>query len=484
MYNCDEEDLTKIINDNINNTTLKRKATNIIKKNKEELLLINIYINSKKSNILIFIEEEKPLIIPTKDEKNFFLNFYYDIYYNKSNASPNIEEICKKYKDILVQRKILFGKKISNLEKDKNKNRNIYFSFINQGINCLFENNIISKNSSKDYYFILGYLLLYAYFFEENAYIHFLNSFNTNIAKAAKEKYSYSDLMKIAISFTIFYINELKPLDIEFIYKYKKDSPFTKGFEFFKNIINELEKDSDLTFIYLQINSGSGLDLITNNKCYKLSMISVEDIKSHIIENIPKYFYVFYLNNDIYISTDARTQVMSFNTKNLFEHTGNKSVENNTMNVTLGMFHETGHAKFHKNVEIGGDRFPKYCVNKSFDLIRKLNWKDGSRGETGKFVDYFLYNSFDYAPYIIFTTSRSNELMNKNLFTHSLDELNNAAGEIIRNNNSNINIQGNHTNTGLNNLSNLSSGFKIENDNNDNNERYKSLEAIGSDICF
>ena len=33
----------------------------------------------------------------------------------------------------------------------------------------------------------------------------------------------------------------------------------------------------------------SSEELINNKRCYKLSMISVEDIKSHIIKNIPKY---------------------------------------------------------------------------------------------------------------------------------------------------------------------------------------------------
>ena len=479
MYNYDEKDITKIIEGNIKDKILKEKAIYQIENNKNKLLLINFYINSKNSNILIFIEEEKPLIIPTEEEKKLFFNFYFDINYNRHHQYRVVEKRCEDFKNFLVNRKIIFGKKIINLDDEKNKN--IYFSLLNQGINCLFENNIISKNSQNDYYFILGYILFYAYLYEKGVYKIFLKNFNDNMYTALRQNYSYADLMKIGISFTIFWTNKLKPLGIQFINKYNKDTPFKKGFEFFKNIINDLNENSDLTFIYLQINSGSGLNLINNEQCYKMSMISVENMKSHIIDNIPKYFYIFNLNNNIYISTDSRTQVMSFNTRLLFEYTSNKSDENNTMNVTLGMFHEGGHAKFHKNVEVGGDRSPKYCVNKSFNLIKKLHWNDSNRGETGKFVDYFLYNSCDNASYIIFTSLRSNELMNKNLFTDSLDELNKAAGKIIENN-TNINIPGAHVNIRLNNLSNLSSGFEMETE--EDIERFNSLRAIGADVYY
>ena len=475
MYNYDEKDIKKIINDNIKDKILRKKAIYQIKHNKNKLLLINFYINSKNSNILIFIEEEKPLIIPTKEEKQFFYDFYFEINNNIFGTYENLEKICEKYKNCLVKRQIIFGEKIMNLEDEKN--RNIYFSFINQGINCLFENNIISKNDKKDYYFILGYILFYAYLYEKGAYKLFLNNFNDNIYSALKENYSYADLMKIGISFTIFWTNKLKLLSIEFNNKYNKDTPFKKGFEFFKSIINDLNENSDLTFIYLQINSGSGLNLINNEQCYKMSMISVEDIKSHIIENIPKYFYIFYLKKNIYVSTDVITKVMSFNTKLLFEYTNDKSVENNIMNVTLAMLHESGYSKFHKNVEVGGECASKYCINKSFELV---NLDDCNGGESGKFVDYFLYNSCDNAAHIIFSSKRTNELMNKNLFTDSLDELHNVAGKIIENN-KNINIQREHINTEVNNPTNLSSGFEMDEED---IERFKSLRAIGADVYY
>lgn len=389
--------------------------------------------------------------------------------------------MCETYKNDLVKGKFIFGQKINNL--DDNKNKNIYFSFINQGFNCLLLNNIITQNNLNDFRFIIRYILLYAYLFKKSKsnYKSYLDKLDYMLIDASKSNYSYVDQTKIGVSFTIFFINNLKDLTLEFIDNKSDISAYKNGFKFFKSIISDLNENSDLTFIYLQINSGSGLNLINNQKCYKLSMISVEDIKSHIIENIPKYFFVYSSKQDIYISTERLKQVMCFNEEKLFEFTNEISTKNNTMNVTLGMFHECGHAEFHKNIKVGMDCPPKYCVNKSFDLIKKLNWIDENRGETGKFIDYFLFNSCDEASIIIISSLRSNEPMKKNLFIDSLDELNNVAGEIIRNN-QNEKIKANNPRSGgLTNLSSLSSGFmNYEEDI----ELINNLKDIGCDIYY
>ena len=77
---------------------------------------------------------------------------------------------------------MIFGQRITNLNDEQNLN--IYFSFINQGINSIFDNNIISKYNSDDYYFILGYILLYAYFYKSNLYYSYVSNFFINIERA------------------------------------------------------------------------------------------------------------------------------------------------------------------------------------------------------------------------------------------------------------------------------------------------------------
>ena len=157
IYNENKVEIEKIIKDNNNDSTLQNKALEVIKNNSNKLLLIIIYRSDKKTHILIFIEEEKSLILPSKSEKQFFKNFYWAIYTNKLE-NEIIDSLAEEYKEIIIQNKKLFGQKLENLDDDQNIN--IYFSFINQGINSLLDNNIISRYCPNDYYFILGYILL------------------------------------------------------------------------------------------------------------------------------------------------------------------------------------------------------------------------------------------------------------------------------------------------------------------------------------
>ena len=214
-------------------------------------------------------------------------------------------------------------------------------------------------------------------------------------------------------------------------------------------------------------------------------MISLEDIKSHIIQNIPKYFYIHYSDDERYIGTDARTQVMIFNEKKIFDTKSNNKIKNNIMNVTIGMFHESGHEKFDMNTEIGGNHSPLNCVNKTFDFTRKQNWEDPFAGESGKFIEHFLYNSnTDVVSIILMNSSRSNELMKKSYFTNDLTDLSKAVNDIVSKQPPNNN-QGNYevmNNNSINNLSTLSSGFKIKTNLDD--DEYTKLRDVGAYVYY
>lgn len=427
ICNVNENDITKIIKDNINNKELQDKAIENIKKNFNRPLLLNIFINDIKSNILIFIEEDKNLIVPSKDEKKLFINFYHEIAKNIYNS--NIYKICEKYKSTLVEKKKIFGMKITDL--DDIKNLNIYFSFINQGINALFDNSIIKSNRN-DYFFILGYILFYSYIFRKRLNNQFLVIFFGNMIYLYNIGYSYKDLIRIAVSYVVFFINDQEISEIKFTKALGVNDSYRKGFEFFKNIILDLNEDSDLIFIYLQTNSGCAFELMNNETCYKISMISIEDIKSNILSNIPQYFYTYDSDEEKYIGSDSRTQVMIFNEKKIFDCSDKNKENNNLMNITIGMFHESGHETFHMNIDIGANRSPILCVNKKFDLVKKYNWTDNKRVESGKFIDYFLYkSSSETGTTDIINSLRSNELMNKNYFIGDLTQLNGLANNII-----------------------------------------------------
>lgn len=191
IYNSNEDNLANIIRDNINNKNLQNKAIETIKKNHNKLLLLNIYIDRNKQNILIFIDEDKPLIVPSKKEKQIFEQFFLQISYYRI-YSYYLESICISCKNEIIKQKKIFNQEINNL--DDQKNIKAYFSFMNQGVNSLFENNIISKDSSTDYNFILGYIIFYAYI--NNIFsIYFLSKFFLNLE--VSKHCSYADIIRI-----------------------------------------------------------------------------------------------------------------------------------------------------------------------------------------------------------------------------------------------------------------------------------------------
>ena len=461
IYNTNENMIKDIILQNNINEEDKKKAISIIEKNNNKLLLFNIYLGINKNTILIFLDSEKPLIVPSKEEKNLFQNFYREMYSNKE-FQTNLTYICEKYKRILINKGFIFGQRITNLDNDKDSD--IVFSVLNQGLNSLFYNNIISKNSLSDFEFILGNVLFFYYIDQKGINASLVKNFFDIMIESNKRISSYPDLIRIGVSYIIFRKNKKDNLTIMFTEKLEMNNYYKNGFEFFKNIINDLNEDSDLIFIYLQINSGYGLELMNNETCFKLSMIPVETVKEHIIETIPKYFYVYDSDKDEYISTDSRTQIAAFNQNKIVDKSNNNSQKKSEMNITIGMFHHSGHEKFHMNTDIGGDRSPKGCISKSFEFIKKTHWERKERGESGKFVDYFLYKGDDELPINIISSGKSIELMNKSYFTGNLTNLNtianNIASSLAKNNNQNKKGNSNNQN---NIVSSLKLGVKSDN---------------------
>ena len=234
-------------------------------------------------------------------------------------------------------------------------------------------------------------------------------------------------------------INENRRIGIKFTDQLGEKDTYKKGFEFFKQIILDLNEESDLLFIYLQIYSGYGLDLINKKRCFKMSMIPIEDIKSEIIETIPKYFYTYFSEEDNYIAKDPITQVISFNKQKLFSYIienneyNKKSENNNIMNVTIGMLHESGQERLDGNTAIQEKDSPLF-LNKNFEFVDQYYCDENQKVQPRNIIDYFLHNSSNNMAYKgLISSFRSNELMNKDYFIGDLKNLNSIANIILSN---------------------------------------------------
>ena len=433
LLNIEQNELFEIIKNNNNyNRELNTKICQALSNNFNKNLLINIFMGTNQSNVLLFTEEEKKLIIATEEEKNKFSKFYNNIM-NSINDEEKINEIYKSFENKLISKQRLFGTNIATIrEKAINK---IILSFLGQGINCLLDNNIINEN---DKYFIFGCLLLLLYFRENESHIKISDIiiFNIIIDQMKKNKFDSLEQIKAATSYITFFIVNPVLFTLEITKKLKDDNPFKKGFNFYKSIIEDLTEDSELMFIFLQLNSGSGKEIINDKNCYKISMISISEIKEHLINNIPKFFFYYHDKNvnNIAIS-DSITQILAFNKEKIFSHQNNNN--SNAMNVSIGMFHEGGHQKYRMDILVGSDIEPILFMDKTYKLLSQeiLDLFKGNkgylRGESGMCVDYYLYNFPLNPAQIIISSFQSYKLMDKSLYIGKLDNLNKIATEII-----------------------------------------------------
>ena len=284
ICNIGEKELIEIIEKNNRKKSFNADIERVINQSPKENLLINIFIGVKNSNILIFKEENENLKVPNKDERRLFEDFYNHININK------IYSQCSLFKRKIYEKNTLFG--TSMIDKTDKEKNGIYISFLNQGMNCLLENEIITK---KDKNFMLGYLIFLIYLCDDRKLVKpIIDEIHYLIREMASNGFDEIEQIKMVIAYTIFSLNYSYRFSIRFTDHLMENNSYIEGFNFYEKVIKELNEESEIMLLYLQLNSGFGSELLNEIQCYKLSMISIQEIKSHLINNIPKYFFVYF----------------------------------------------------------------------------------------------------------------------------------------------------------------------------------------------
>ena len=145
-------------------------------------------------------------------------------------------------------------------------------------------------------------------------------------------------------------------------------SPYIQSEIIFRNIISNLKDNSKLSFFYLQLNSGGGLELISSKTYYKIKMIPLLSIKNHILnEDFYPYFFIYSssLTNNLAFN-NPQTQIKSYNEFYLRKGEENISLhrsDSNTAKILFIKFHGYSHLKY------SGD----YKMNTSPQFIFKNN---------------------------------------------------------------------------------------------------------------
>ena len=192
-------------------------------------------------------------------------------------------------------------------------------------------------------------------------------------------------------------------------------SPYLQGELMFRNIIKNLTIKSKINFIFLQLNSGSGYDFIKKDTCYKIKMIPLIIIKSHLLTKYDDYFFRYSnISSNEPAFFESNSQIISINEIKVFnrEDIVFKENEDNSIKICIIQFLEKGrHKKYWKKVES-----PRYLIKADLELNDNFYEKNGLGGESGNVLEVILLGNKNYFSTLL-KCRNLKALSNSKLFT-------------------------------------------------------------------
>ena len=363
------------------------------------------------------------------------------IFTSKAHLIPHLISKMKSYYDIIVRNKNSLIKSI--IEKISGTNYfNKYFDKkINKEILDLFDSSIFIQ------------------FAEErglegiNFFIDYLN-YKKNLFSVKFEFNNFEKLM-ILINLKDLILNA-EYYEFKKLYDLPHTSPFIESEKIFLDIIKNINENSGLYFLYLQINSSSGLDYNSLQTWFKIKYIPLIKIKAHLIFNRYLFFFTFKKDDNPGAFVNPQNLIINFNIYRKMGYYFNENLENekninNTVKVLFYKFHESAHSKLDCGIKNSlSSCSPRYMLNldlKPLDTYHDkiVKFKKGRElkecekkgidiGEEGYGLEMFLYNSFILTDILLKSTVNLKEFTNVNLYAKdNFKELNALFVNLITN---------------------------------------------------
>ena len=428
-------------------------------KNNNNNIFLNIRIINKKKYACLFLnqvenkiyqlsEKEKTIFRKFKEEiinKFIIPNINKDIDYLKSseiNFYDNLFNFAKTYKinedkrPIYDESKISFSHKLNLEFKEIELILTKYFEFP-------FSERFKDEIKEEDYESTIELIYIYISVFNNDVFYSLLNfeklkrNIEKQILKDENKVFSLKDRIKILFTLRSYIMKNnpkgtsyelVKLIDLPYY------SPYFSSKLFYRNIIENLNINSKLSFIYLQLYSGSNFEHNTNKYIYKILMIPLFLIKEHILNNEQNYFFRYFLKDGNYAYTDSYTEIHSFNEFELFKSENPISTnENNDKEIKINFvyFHEDGNRKFNRNNKM---ELSQYFFNNNLEIVDNLNINTSVKGgKSSNAIDYYIFNdNKEKIHRILKLNSGLKDLKDINLYiSESLNELNNKIDRIL-----------------------------------------------------
>ena len=402
-----------------------KKKDEIFSIENENLLFNFILFKDKKSKKKtqirrIFINHKEKLLEEFTEEQFKILEEYYNKVIKKhlNNNNNNNYLDVEKY-EILLNDFAQFEKSnrytytFDNVSNDDNNLRAINSKFCETVFYLLYYNK---KDIDMNQLLLVEYLCyLNIILTLRKASLKIINSFikyKNDIFEKNNKGLSNKDKAFILLCILAVVIeNKKENYTLQFLYNLSGKSPYIESELFYRKIISELNEDSNLNFLYIQLGSGSGIDLISHTLNYKIKTIPLIVIKNHLL-NKYIYPYFFSYNHDMthLVINSSMTLIKSYNEDKKLGYKSPStlgSVENKSDMIKLLFlkFNIYGHSKFEKN--FNKEKYPCYCLDENYEIIyiddKPKNKKEYFYylGESETVIEYYIFKDNDAVNKII-----------------------------------------------------------------------------------
>ena len=411
IINASVEDLCDIYSMNMEKEE-KLKINEDFFSDFEENLLINLIYakNEKLAFRRIFKNtKEKILLNFTQHEMKLLKELYNNVIKKYLKANP----------DDPINRKNMYNKFVefdknhgysSTINEDNNKETGIKsdLRLINSKFSyypfyiLIFDKKRISREELDitEYLCYLNLILL-----DDKKFLDRIYSLNEQKNKIFN-KYSYlTNKDKSLILINLLKNEKKNKSNYQFrsFYDLPEHSPYIQSELFFRKTISKLNDNSSLSFLFLQLNSGSGEDYLDKEEYYKIRMIPLIEIKYLLLK---KFFYTYFFtydsNNNIMALNNVSSLIISFNESadigySMPQKLAEFSSINNTIKLAFLKFHENAPIKFEGNFNDKIDH--RYLLDDNFEIINNRYRKNSNinslnAGESGNALDYFIFKDY------------------------------------------------------------------------------------------
>lgn len=163
------------------------------------------------------------------------------------------------------------------------------------------------------------YQYYYQYYFSKSSIQNLYHQIPKDLEKSEKARIKYTACRCLKTLLYNGYGTNREDL-FDFIDFNNKGTIYFEANEFNKQFITFLNERSEIFIFFLQLNSGSGINLLTNKNTARLSMLNEGDIKAHLNSSIPKYGIRFNSNSSFNACTFNEVRITCFCEINIFQY--------------------------------------------------------------------------------------------------------------------------------------------------------------------